>query len=289
MPRSVVVRVGTPTAKLPVSTTRIVSARSSSAFWRHEFLQPAGPLLLRALADDLDAAREAAVDLAQRPQRGQVHDDVALAVRRTAPVPAPVALGQLPDRRGPIVLAERRLDVVVGIEQHRRRARRAGRVAVHRHAAIRGGRHRDVLQPHLGERVDHPLGGLLALLGRILLGVGHRPERHQLGQVLPGAAHQAPDGLAQAVSRHSGSRGRHHRLDRVVVLQVVDLVLVLIQLVGAVGVQDQRPRPARCPGRRLSAGGRRSRRRWSAGRRGSPSPARSRGSRRPPRRRRPAT
>ena len=32
MPRSVLVSVGTPTAKLPVSTTRIVSARRSSAF-----------------------------------------------------------------------------------------------------------------------------------------------------------------------------------------------------------------------------------------------------------------
>ena len=32
MPRSVVVSVGTPTAKLPVSTTRIVSARSNSTF-----------------------------------------------------------------------------------------------------------------------------------------------------------------------------------------------------------------------------------------------------------------
>ena len=32
MPRSVVVSVGTPTAKLPVSTTRIVSARRRSAF-----------------------------------------------------------------------------------------------------------------------------------------------------------------------------------------------------------------------------------------------------------------
>ena len=63
MPRSVVVSVGTPTAKLPVSTTRIVSARSSSALSRHERLEAAGALLLGALADQLDAAREAAVDL----------------------------------------------------------------------------------------------------------------------------------------------------------------------------------------------------------------------------------
>ena len=46
----------------------------------HERLQPAGALLLRALADQLDAAREAAVDLLERAQRGEVHDDVALAV-----------------------------------------------------------------------------------------------------------------------------------------------------------------------------------------------------------------
>jgi len=114
---------------------------------RHECLQPAGALFLRALADQLDAAREAAGDLLERPQCREVHDDVALAVGSTAAVPAPVALGELEHRHFPRVLAERRLDVIVAVQQHGRRALWRRRVAVHAMRAVRRQRHPDVLQP----------------------------------------------------------------------------------------------------------------------------------------------
>jgi hypothetical protein len=56
-------------------------------------------------------------------------------------------------------------------------------VAVHAVRAVRGSRHADVLQAGGGERVDDPLGRLLALLRRELLRVGDRLERDELGQV----------------------------------------------------------------------------------------------------------
>ena len=134
----------------------------------------------------------------------------------------------------PRVLAERRLDVVVAVEQHRRRALRARRVAVHRLAAVGRRRRGDVLQPDLGERVDHPLRGLLALLGRVLLGVGDRPERDELGEVVLRAAHEAarPPGA----DRRSASRSV---LDHVVELEVVDRLAELLDLLRAVRLEDQ--------------------------------------------------
>ena len=100
-------------------------------------LQTAGALLLRALGDHLDGDRHAAVRL-ERAQREQVHDQAALAVGRAAPVPAAVALGQLERRGEPGGLVQRRLHVVVRVEQHGRGAGRAGQAAVDRLGAVGG-------------------------------------------------------------------------------------------------------------------------------------------------------
>ena len=125
MPRSVVVSVGTPTAKLPVSTTRIVSARSRSAFSGTNASRPPVPCSSEPSQISLTLHGKPPCGLLERPQRREVHHDVALAVGRAAPVPAAVPLGQLPDRGRPRVLAERRLDVVVAVQQHGRRPGRA--------------------------------------------------------------------------------------------------------------------------------------------------------------------
>ena len=101
MPRSVVVSVGTPTAKLPVSTTRIVSARSSSAFSGTNASRPPVPCSSEPSQISLTPHGKLAAGLAQRAQRREVHDDVALAVGGPAPVPAPVPLGELEHRRRP--------------------------------------------------------------------------------------------------------------------------------------------------------------------------------------------
>ncbi len=168
---------------------------------RDERLQPPGALLLRSLADQPDPAPEVAVHLLEGTQRRQVHDDVALAVRRSTAVPASGLLGQLEHRCPPPVLAERRLHVVVAVQQHRRCSVRSRRVTVHRVAAVRGRGHGDVLEPDLGERVDDPLRRALAFLWRELLRVGDRLEGDQLGQVGFRASHEAADGLAK-ISRH---------------------------------------------------------------------------------------
>ena len=48
-------KVGTPSAKLPVSATMIASASQEVGMLGHELLEAARPLLLRAFGDELDA------------------------------------------------------------------------------------------------------------------------------------------------------------------------------------------------------------------------------------------
>ena len=137
-----------------------------------------------------------------------------------AAVPAPVALGQLEHRHRPRVLAERRLDVVVAVEQHGRRALGPGRVAVHAVASRRA-----------SSTCGRPAGPAAANAStthwaafshssrRELLRVGDRLERDELGQVVLRLAHQRLDGLTQRQQRAWGSflvlmRGRGCGLDR---------------------------------------------------------------------------
>ena len=75
---------------------------------------------------------------AQRAQRGQVGEHIALAVGGTAAIEPAVALGQLERRAQPLVLVENRLHVVVAIEQHRRSARGGRAVPNDRVGAVRG-------------------------------------------------------------------------------------------------------------------------------------------------------
>ena len=77
MPRRLTVAAGRPTAALPVSQTRIVSARSRSGFGRHEPSRPPVPCSSEPSTTSFRFDRDV---VAERPQRDQVHDDVALAV-----------------------------------------------------------------------------------------------------------------------------------------------------------------------------------------------------------------
>jgi hypothetical protein len=136
-----------------------------------EVFQAAGALLLGALHDQLEVHRHL---VAEGAQRGEVHEDVALAVGGAPPVPAAVDLGQLERRGPPGVLVQWRLDVVVGIEQHRGGGRvRARPGAVDGLAAVGGLLQPQVGEADLGEVVQHPLGGPGALGGWELAGVGH--------------------------------------------------------------------------------------------------------------------
>ena len=203
MPRRLTVAAGWPTAALPVSQTRIVSARSRSAWLGDERLEPAGALLLGSLDDQLQVDRDV---VAERAQGGEVHDDVALAVGGAAAVPAAVDLGQLERRGAPGGVVERRLHVVVGVEQHGRGVRVGPgprpdhRVGCRPAVSLEVG----VGEAELGELVEHPLGGPGALLGGELPRVGHRPDGDELGELLPRRTHQVGDAGAQV----HGSRAR---------------------------------------------------------------------------------
>ena len=216
----------------------------------HELLEPAGAHLLGALDDELEVDRDV---VTERPQRGQVHDDVALAVRRSAAVPAAAHLGELERRGPPGGVVERRLHVVVRVEQHRRRVRVAARPgADHGHAAVGRLLEVGVGEAALGERVQHPLGCPGALLGRVLPGVGDGRDRHQLGQVGAGLRHQVPYGGPGGLDVH------RLLVDQVVVeVEVVDELLEVLELVGAVDRDDRDllpgpthrpPRLGRAPG-----------------------------------------
>ena len=163
----VTVAAGCPTAALPVSQTRIVSARSRSGLARDELLEPAGALLLRSLDHQLQVHRDV---VAERPQREQVGEDVALAVGGAPAVPAAVHLGQLERRRAPGGVVERGLHVVVRVQQHGRGVRVGARVATRppRRCRPASRSRRASAKPELGELVEHPLRGLRALLRREL-------------------------------------------------------------------------------------------------------------------------
>ncbi len=270
MPRRLTVTAGTPTAALPVSQTRIASARSRSAFFGTKSSSPPVPCSSEPSTTSL---RLTGTSVAQRTQRGQVHQDVALAVRGSAAEPAAVDLGQLEGRGPPGIVVQRRLHVVVRVEQHGRASGPGPGPAAHDGVAAVGGLvQADVGEPFLAERVEHPVGCARALLRRELPGVGHRLDRDQLGQLLADARHQRADVLLA---------GRRRSLvHRVGVLEVADVALEVLERVGAVDLDHGQLAEDGVACRRRSAA---SRARWSpcsASSRASPWPGSRRGSRR---------
>ncbi len=86
--------------------------------------------LLLALEHDLDVDRQAARLLQVRFDGLEVHEDLALVVRGAARVDLAVADGGLEGRRFPQLERIDGLNVVVSVEEHRRRAGRAEPLAV---------------------------------------------------------------------------------------------------------------------------------------------------------------
>ena len=74
----------------------------------------------------------------KHPQRAEVGDDAGLVVGGAAAVEPVVALGRLERRGVPVGVVALGLDVVVGVEQHGRRALRPGLVRDHRRGAAVG-------------------------------------------------------------------------------------------------------------------------------------------------------
>jgi hypothetical protein len=127
-----------------------------------------------------------------------VHHDVALAIGGAAAIPPPARLGQLKRRSPPLGLVQRRLDVVVRVEQDGRRIRvRARPGPEHRLAPVRHLRQPAIGEADAGKSVPHPPRRPGAFFRRELAGVSHRPDRHQLGQLGPRLPHQARDAFTK--------------------------------------------------------------------------------------------
>ena len=161
--------------------------------------------LFRALAHHADADRPR---FRKRAQGGEQHDEVALAVGGAAAVEAAVALGQLPGRRAPVRPVAGRLHVVVGVEQHRRRALRPGRVPDDRVAAVVGGHTAYAGHAGVREQRGHGIGGGGA--GLLVRAIGHRRHRDQTRQVVECTRQQPRDRFSHvSCSRYSGSISHH--------------------------------------------------------------------------------
>ena len=149
VPRRLVVTVGTPSLDVAGVRDDDDVGGEELGLRGDEPLQAAGRHLLRALAHDDQRTPARRRRVAQRAERGEVHDEVALAVRRPPRVPAAVPLGERPRVAGPRVLVPRRLDVVVRVEQNRWRAGRTGGPTDDDDAAVVGVEEPDVVDAQL--------------------------------------------------------------------------------------------------------------------------------------------
>ena len=168
-------------------------------------LQSAGPLLLRTLDHDLEGDGEEAVGC-EGTQRGEVHHDVALAVGAAPTEPPPVPLDELEGRTVPGVVAQRRLHVVVAVQQDRRRPGRAGADADHGVGAVRCA-FQTYVEAEVGERARHPVGSGSAVRGVELAYVGHGGDGDELGKVAAGSIHQGGHPVGEVEMRGSRRGG----------------------------------------------------------------------------------
>ena len=200
-PRRLVVRAGTPMSQLPESAITMTSARRSSRFSLQQRGQRLGADLLLALDEEDDVDRQV---VAEDPQRGQVGGDAGLVVGGAAAVEAVAALGRLERRAVPVGVVVLGLHVVVGVEQHRRRAVGPLLVRDHRGRPALGAG--DPRRAALGlQQRGHGLGAAAYLRGP--LGVGaHRLDADQVLEVRAYAGEYLGHLRAQLVGR----RGRRH-------------------------------------------------------------------------------
>jgi len=159
---------------------------------------------------------------AEDPQRAEVRGDAGLVVGGATGVQAAVALGRLERRRVPLGVVVLGLDVVVGVEQHRRRALGSPLVGDDGRGAPLGADDVDGLEVLVAEELGDGLGAALDL-GRTR-GVGaDRLDADQVLEVLADAGqhrvHPCPDVVdgdlaahgAQPIRRPRGERNRPGR------------------------------------------------------------------------------
>ena len=200
MPRSATVSVGTPGRTLPMSPITIASAANSCGLRRRVGRERA-PRLLLALDHDLDADGRLALPGAQRTD---VHQDVRLGVGRAAAEDRAVALARLERRRLPLRLVPDRHDVVVRVQEDRRRARGRGDLTGDDRRRVRQLERAERLDARVAEQADDELVGLEQRRSRVL-----RDSRRRR---CPGPRRGARDRRAAAASAHG--RRRRARMAR---------------------------------------------------------------------------
>ena len=162
--------------------------------------QVLGPGLLLALDEHRDADRRLSLKGAQRRE---VRDHAGLVVRAAAAEEAPVAHGRRERRRAPLAFGARGLDVVMGVEEDRRRARRRREVADDRRVALCAAE-----DLHLGADVaEHPGDGVRGAAERLGVPAGgaHRRDGDERLEVLLDLGHAFLDARPEG-----GGRRSHH-------------------------------------------------------------------------------
>ena len=204
-PRRLTVTPGRPTAALPVSATRWRRPGGASAWDGTNASSPPVPCSsdpsttsFRSTGTSSPSARRAV----------RCDDDVALAVGRAAAVPAAADLGEAERRGPPGRLVERRLDVVVGVQQHGRGVRVAARPRPDDRALPSGVSTSRRRRTHAGEPVGHPLARR-ARTRRAGTGGGRRPTGWRRARTAPRApAASAPPTRRAGARPRSWHRGR---------------------------------------------------------------------------------
>ena len=196
-PRNDVVRAGVPARQLPESAMTIRGQQL--AVLRDQIGEMVRTDLLLAFDDHLDPHRRSSPE---GPDCAGVGDDPRLVVGGAPPVEAPVPLHGLERLTVPSVVFARGLDVVVGIEQDRRRARWSGDRTEHRRVGAVEFEEADVVHAGFAEEVGGGFGGA-SHLRRIEPVGAHRGDADQALEVGLDAGKEITDGLAQ-VFVHDG-------------------------------------------------------------------------------------
>ncbi len=163
------------------------------------------PDFLLALDDDLDADRRPAVE---RTERADVREHVGLGVGNSAAVERTIPLDRLERRRVPLRLVARRDDVVVPVQQDRRRAGRRRNLAGHDRVGIRKIQGADVPESGTPQQLNHHRRRFVHGSGRKARLRDRRDARepHQLGRQL---RHQPIDRFGDGAAASGGRFASH--------------------------------------------------------------------------------
>ncbi len=201
-PRSEVVSAGSPMSQLPESAITITSARELVVVLLQQRREGVGADLLLALDEHHDVDRQV---VAVRPDRAEVGDDPGLVVGGAAAVEPVAPLGRLERRRVPVGRVVLGLDVVVRVEQHRRRTLRPGLLGDHRRRAAVRAHDVDLGEPLGPEQVGHRVGRPPHLAGAGRVGA-HRLDPDQVLEVGAEGGHQVAQRRAEVVAHGDDTR-----------------------------------------------------------------------------------